>query len=299
MKNVLKPLDVFRGKSSDHGGGMERICKLITTMLASTWLWPIAIPQRLPSLNFKAAEFADQGYAVTDIDMLSGAQRFRNLRFDDDGRIFGIEPSQITPELRAVLSIEGAPGFPQLNAHMLNSALQRGAIAPLWEVKTAKMQGAAGDPNAGLTEEERAAKAGLGAALDSAYAQSHPNDANAKNKRAGHFMPIGIDLDRSGSVSTLSIAQTEASNTAVTFDWDGLGYQKQTGWIASNDGFLVLDRDANQYICGLVAAEANVLRVNCYKKDSNLRNIYEGCRPRSFSKPTLDAANGACWRDVA
>lgn len=76
MKNVLKPLDVFRGKSSDHGGGMERICKLITTMLASTWLWPIAIPQRLPSLNLKAAEFADKGYAVTDIDALTDAQRF-------------------------------------------------------------------------------------------------------------------------------------------------------------------------------------------------------------------------------
>jgi len=103
------------------------------------------------------------------------------------------------------------------------------------------MQEAAGDPNAGLTEEERAAKAGLGAALDAAYAQSHPNDVNASNKRIGRFMPIGIDLDRSGQISTLTNAQT-----AVSFDWDGLGYQKQTGWIARNDGFLVLDRNFNQ-----------------------------------------------------
>ncbi|MGH8857415.1 MAG: hypothetical protein ACREXG_05225, partial [Polaromonas sp.] len=33
------------------------------------------IPQRMPALNFKAAEFADRGYAVTDIDALTGAQR--------------------------------------------------------------------------------------------------------------------------------------------------------------------------------------------------------------------------------
>ncbi len=203
------------------------------------------IPQRLPSLNFKAAEFADPGYAVADIDMLSGAQRFHDLRFDDDGRPFGSAPEQITPELRQMLSIEGAPGFPQLNAYLLNSALQRGAIAPLWEVRTAKMQQLAGDPNAGLSEQERAAKAGLGAAVDSAYAQSHPDDANASNKRVGHFMPIGIDLDRSGSVAARSIAQTEAHGTPISFDWDGLGYHKPTGWIAAEDGFLVLDRNFN------------------------------------------------------
>jgi len=199
------------------------------------------IPQRLPSLNFRASEFADKGYAVTDIDALTGAQRFHHIRFDDSGQVFNINPADVTPELRAMLSLSGAPNYPQLNAYMLNSALQRQAIAPLWEVKTAKMQEAAGDPNAGLTEEERAAKAGLGAALDAAYAQSHPNDVNASNKRIGRFMPIGIDLDRSGQISTLTNAQT-----AVSFDWDGLGYQKQTGWIARNDGFLVLDRNFNQ-----------------------------------------------------
>jgi Ca2+-binding RTX toxin-like protein len=201
------------------------------------------IPQRLPSLNYRASEFADKGYAVTDIDALTGEQRFHNIRFDDSGQVFNIDPNSITPELRDMLTLSGAPNYPQLNAYMLNSALDRQAIAPLWEVKTAKMQESAGDPNAGLTEEERAAKAGLGAALNTAYAQSHPNDVNASNKRIGRFMPIGIDLDRSGGISTLTNAQTD-----VTFDWDVLGYQKQTGWIAGNDGFLVLDRNFNQSV---------------------------------------------------
>jgi hypothetical protein len=51
-----------------------------------------------------------------------------------------------------------------------------------------------------------------------------------------------------GSISTLSIAQTEANNTPVTFDWDGTGYQKQTGWVGANDGMLVLDRNFNNSV---------------------------------------------------
>jgi len=98
------------------------------------------IPQRLPSLNFRASEFADKGYAVTDIDALSGAQRFHNIRFDDSGQVFNLDPNSVTPELRAMLTLSGAPNYPQLNAYMLNSALDRQAIAPLWEVKTARMK---------------------------------------------------------------------------------------------------------------------------------------------------------------
>lgn len=208
------------------------------------------IPQRLPSLNYKAAEFPDKGYAITDIDPLTGAQRFSQIRFDDNGQIFNIDPSSITPELRDMLSIPGATNYPQFNAYMLNSALDRQAIAPMWEVQTAKMQGLAGDPNAGLTAEERAAKAGLRAGTDTAYAAAHPNDSNASAKHTGQFMPVGIDLDRDGSISTLSLTQVQAqaNNTAATFDWDSTGYQKQTGWVGANDGFLVLDGNFNSSV---------------------------------------------------
>jgi hypothetical protein len=45
-------------------------------------------------------------------------------------------------------------------------ALHHVAIAPLWEVNTARLQQDLGDPNAGLTEEVRAARRGQLAAVD-------------------------------------------------------------------------------------------------------------------------------------
>ena len=207
---------------------------------------------------------------------------------------------------------------------MLNSALGRQAIAPLWAAKTAKMQETAGDPNAGVTEEERAAKVGLSAAADIAYVQSHPNDVNASNKRIGRFVPIGIDLDTRtgntagvGNVSTLSNARTAAS-----FDWDGLGYQKQTGWIARNDGFLVLDRNFNQSADNatellsnpLVADPAKGLRsidaigkhqtlakrvgARRYENNSWLREVHKGWRHISCVGLLAEPANSA-WRRAA
>ena len=71
----------------------------------------------------------------------------------------------------------------------------RKAIVPMWEVKSTMLQTNNGDPNAGLTEEEGAAKAGL-----------------------------------------------------LGFDWDGKGFLKPTDWIDKEDGFLMLDRDANGYV---------------------------------------------------
>ena len=87
-----------------------------------------------------------------------------------------------------------APNRSRINEHATQ------AIAPLWEVKTARLQQDAGDPNAGLTEEERAAKAGLAAPLDAAYAATHASDPEAKNKRQGHFMAVGLDLNGDGRI---------------------------------------------------------------------------------------------------
>jgi Ca2+-binding RTX toxin-like protein len=207
--------------------------------------WLGLVPQRMPGLTFRASEFADKGYAVSDIDPLTGAQRIPFLRFDDNGQPFGFVPSQLTAEERAMLTLPGAD-VPALVAYMLNSALQRGALAPLWEVRTAKMQEQAGDPNAGLTEEERAAKAGMAAAVDTQYAATHAADPQAKNRRVGHFMAVGLDLSGDGYIDTRSITQLHAAGRTITFDWDAQGYQKEVGWIGAADAFLVLDRDFNQ-----------------------------------------------------
>ena len=57
------------------------------------------IPQRMPGLTFRASEFQDKGYAVTDIDPLTAAQRIPMLRFDDNGQPFGFS-EQLTAEER-------------------------------------------------------------------------------------------------------------------------------------------------------------------------------------------------------
>lgn len=140
----------------------------------------------------------------------------------------------------------------RIDEAVLDAALRRGAIAPLWEVKTAKLQGDAGAADAGLSEEERAAKAGYAAPLDAAYAAANPLSNEAKTKRVGKFMPVALDLDGDERISQTSIAQQNQSDTdnlpQVTFNWDGQGFKKQTSWVKANDGFLVLDRDFNQSV---------------------------------------------------
>jgi len=206
------------------------------------------IPQRMPSLTYRAAEFEQQGYSVLDIDALTGHQRAPFLRFDDTGAPIGSTALGLTPAERAMLSLPGQGSVPPLMAYMVSSALQRGAIAPLWEVRTAKLQEMAGDPDAGITEEERAAKAGLAAPLDTAYAASHPHDPAAARRRVGHFMVVGMDLSGNGRLEARSIADNAALGHGIAFDWDGQGFLKKTGWIGPGDGFLVLDHDFNRSV---------------------------------------------------
>ena len=136
-----------------------------------------------------------------------------------------------------------------MNVALLKALNASGALAPRWEVKTAKMQADAGAVNAGLSEEVRAGKAGLAASVDTAYAASHPNDPTAKFKRVGKFMAVGLDLDGNGTVSTNAIpAAGSTAAAAVTFNWDHTGFQKKVAWVAPVDGMLVLDKDFNESI---------------------------------------------------
>ena len=200
------------------------------------------IAQRMPSLTWRASEFGDKGFSIVDIDPLTGEQKFPYRRFDDQGVPFSSNPALYQVDLSDPEQRGG------LNDAMLRAAYRRGAIAPLWEVQTAKLQGDAGVPDAGLSEEERAAKHGLGAALDTAYAAAHAGDPAAKHKRIGSFMAVELDLDGSGSISTHTMAGNAAGAGTITFNWDNQGYQKEVGSIDANDGYLVLDRDFNQSI---------------------------------------------------
>lgn len=164
------------------------------------------IPNRMPSLSYGM-----DGYHYTDIDPLTGVEKHPALRFDTNGRPYNAEPG--SPESYQSL-IEG----------VVRSALARGAIAPLWEVQTAKMQTDAGDPKAGLTEEERAGRDGQLAAPIAGSTQT--------------FRPVALDLDGDG-------IETVGKADGVAFDVDDSGYLKQTGWLKSDDAFLMLDRDYN------------------------------------------------------
>ncbi len=212
------------------------------------------IAQRLPGLAWRASDAGDPGFKLTDIDPLTGEQKYPYRRFDDNG----------VPFTSNAAAYQVDPTDPNQRGNMgqalVMSAYNRQAIAPLWEVRTAKLQGDAGAVNAGLSEEERAAKAGLSAALDTAYANSHTQDASAKNKRIGSFMAVAMDMNSSGNITTSTITQNAAANTAsghnngqgISFNWDDQSYQKKVGWVGdgsqSTDGFLVLDRDFNQSV---------------------------------------------------
>ncbi len=84
----------------------------------------------------------------------------------------------------------------------------------------------AGDPQAGLTELQRAQRNGQLAA---------PLAAGATTQ---HWRPVILDLDGDG------IETTDQAH-GVSFDVDSSGYFKTTAWAGHDDGFLVLDRNLN------------------------------------------------------
>ncbi|MDR0775586.1 MAG: putative Ig domain-containing protein [Azonexus sp.] len=167
------------------------------------------IPNRMPSVGYDMS-----GYRTVDIDPLTGVEKHPELRFDTSGKPYNAKPG--SPE-----------SYQSIIESMVYSALARGAIAPLWEVRTAKMQTDAGDPKAGLTEEERAGR-------DGKLAPPLTGDTQI-------FRPVVLDLDGDG------IETTDKAH-GVAFDVDDSGFLKQTAWIKGDDAFLVLDRNLNGHI---------------------------------------------------
>jgi YD repeat-containing protein len=94
-----------------------------------------------------------------------------------------------------------------------------------------RIQRDVGDPNAGLSEAERAARMGLGATYDP-----------VTKKPVGQFRAVALDMDGDGHIST---AAKEAAGNDVAFDWDDSGYLKQVAWVQPNDAYLFLDRNLN------------------------------------------------------
>ncbi len=163
------------------------------------------IANRLPSYSYPTLHWdaigASQVVAAYDIDALTGSA------------------ITLEPEF-----------FGGIGAAILKQAVQREAIAPLWEVETVRQQAASGDVDAGLTEVQRSGKAGK-------LAQALPTNATTQI-----FNPVVLDLNGDGAKVVSKIA------SQVSFNVDGSGFLKRTGWADNNDGFLVLDKNVNGYI---------------------------------------------------
>lgn len=166
------------------------------------------IANRMPSVAYDMS-----GYRYTDIDPLTGEERHPSLRFDTSGNPYNATPGS-------------TESYRSIGEAIIMSALERQAIAPMWEVQTAKMQTDAGDPKAGLTEEARAGRDGQLAAAVTGDTQT--------------FRPVALDLNGNLEIDTLSKAAS-----GVSFDIDDSGYLKETAWVSGGDAFLTLDRDYN------------------------------------------------------
>jgi Ca2+-binding RTX toxin-like protein len=234
-------------------GQMDVTLSVLNNMLASaeqrTPGVPLGIvPQRMPGITWRESRQGDPGYALLDINPLTGEQRYPYLRFDDRGVPFSSNPAVWQPDPRD-------PGIRVgMTQQLIESALRRQAIGAQWEVDTARIQQDVGDPNAGLNEEERAAKSGLGASYDP-----------VTGKPVGQFRPVTLDLDGNGTISTVA---KDAANNSTAFDWDDSGFYKQVSWVQPNDGFLFLDRNLN----GVVDSGNELL------SNSQVSDNYKGVR---------------------
>ena len=235
------------------------------------------VPQRLPAITWRESRQGDPGYAVLDINPLTGEQRYPYLRFDDRGTPFSSNPAVWQPDPRD-------PGIRVgMTRQLIESGLRRQAIAAQWEVDTARIQQDIGDPNAGLSEEERAAKSGLGASYDP-----------VTNRPVGQFRPVTLDMDGNGTISTVA---KDAVSNSTGFDWDDSGFYKQVSWVQPNDGFLFLDRNLN----GVVDSGKELLSI---LQNTNATNFiaahaeFDWARGR-FGSEIRPAANDLVWEMAA
>ncbi len=174
------------------------------------------VPQRLAILHWRAGGNAQPGFMLDDKDPYTGAPRLPDIRYDDYGN-----------------PINANTGVAQtgqtLIERMFYSAIERGALAPRWEVETARLQTLANSPNAGLNDVERARGLGL---LAERGADGKPINAS--------FTPIAMDMNGDGLIAVQDKAQS-----GRFFNWDDSGFNKAVGWVAPTEGLLVLDRNPN------------------------------------------------------
>jgi hypothetical protein len=178
------------------------------------------IAQRMGSIEYRGGR-----YIVNDLDPQTGQQR--RLVYDEQLKLLN----------GAALGSDAY--FKDMGTQYLLSSLEREAIAPLWEVQTAQLQQQRGDPQAGLTELQRAQR------------NSQVAGAIAATATTINWRPVTLDLDGNG-ITKLDQSRGVAFNvndeyTAGTGSASNArqGFARRTEWVGPSDGFFVLDRNYN------------------------------------------------------
>lgn len=230
--NALTPGVTYNAYGSDSAGPMlgsllGQMHNVLANAQASNPAHPLGlIPMRMPNLSVTRNPYTHLAqWRISDINPLTGAARHPGAYYDDSGRSYG--------------SIDNPEALQSLSERFIRSSLAREAIAPLWEVQTAFLKNALGDPNAGYSEEETAARLGK---------QGVDPNTLPTLSRLG-FRPVLLDLNSDGLFSTFNLVPTgqtgTATNPAHAFDAQDDGYLRSTGWVKSTEGILVLDRNLN------------------------------------------------------
>ncbi len=158
------------------------------------------IPERMPGLSFQ-----NNTFHLSDLDYASGAEALPQIRYTPAGQPFDAPAGS-------------DEGYWSLSERFVRVALEHGAIAPQWEADTARLQTQNHLNDAGLTEEDRAARAGK---LSSLTPAPLPGGEGGQV-----FRPVVLDLDGDG------IQIADKAQSGVAFDVDDSGFLKATGWIA-------------------------------------------------------------------
>ena len=168
-----------------------------------------------------------------------------------------------------------------LQTYYTTNALSRQAIAPGWEVDTARLQDKNHLSNSGLSELERQGNLG--------------HLTNAKLVPAvgttQRWNPIALDLGGNLTIKALTGASVQF-NVAGKAELDqrlqgtaAAQYLNWTEWLNATDGFLVLDKNVNGTLDNAEELFSNSAVGNIhYQKRSCLRSIYMGYMGKSYQK---------------
>ena len=233
LANVLTPGVSYDPYGTDNSTGsmLGSLLAQMNTVLANAQAaspnHPLGlIPMRMPNLSVTRNAYTHLAQIrIPDINPLTGAANHPGAFYVAAGRSYG--------------ALDNPEALQSLSERFIRSSLASEAIAPLWEMRAAFLRQALGDPNAGLTEEESAARPGK-QGVD-------PNSLPTLAKLG--FRPVLLDLNNDGVFSAYHLVPTgttgTASNPAHAFDAQDDGYLRSTGWVKNTEGILVLDRNLN------------------------------------------------------